>query len=711
MNALQIALEKLHAVILNPELIQPDKAANPSHVLTLNANMMSLGYILSESLFNTLSQCKPQTVIQLSADIMPVLKRLQGAHVKHKPMYPNFPQQVMEASDIELFINAITHYYSQGVWQPQYTEATREFAFENIKFQSIDAVDESQFRQLFTSLLSSHDSLSAQDKSIVEWFLAQDYVDDLVIPTEIKFQENKCLIAAHFLQQQRSLKPVVKTATDILRIVTYLSAGDVSLAENTKFKSLPRSQRRELCKQLARVINEEDIGRHHNKWVRLFHNLHVGDYSKKVFKIAKKVRQGEKIASFSTDVEAALIAKDFALITRLLTQRPGEFGRRLDHVLRLASLQDWETQHAKQPLFSFKKTPPAVFTQQLAIVEAFLSVVDTIPTRNLSQLLGHLQTRHQDQESRVIFSKGSLQQAVIVEQLQWALDKEVLQPLITGIQASLVSRFAALPALGKTWLDPRLRTCPLPSQQRSASDALLTVARGTRLPLAGDKDTLRLFVYWQGRDIDLSATFHDADCNMIEQVSYTQLRSGKYQAYHSGDITFAPQGASEFIDINLPQAARHARYLAMDVQVFSGLTFAEHETCFVGWMLRDQPNSNEIYEPATVAQRLDLRAACRNVMPVVFDLETREMIWVDLPVSRRGHYINNVENNAASIQQKMRAIVQMNNKLSLYDLFALHLQARGEAVEDQAEAETVFSLEEGITPFHINTINAEFICD
>lgn len=95
-----------------------------------------------------------------------------------------------------------------------------------------------------------------------------------------------------------------------------------------------------------------------------------------------------------------------------------------------------------------------------------------------------------------------------------------------GIQQSLKQRFAALEPLGKVWIDLVLIDCPLPSQQRSSSEGLFNVARGTRLPLANKDsditDTLRLFVYWIGRDIDLSATLHNEEGEMIEQVSYTK---------------------------------------------------------------------------------------------------------------------------------------------------------------------------------------------
>jgi hypothetical protein len=307
--------------------------------------------------------------------------------------------------------------------------------------------------------------------------------------------------------------------------------------------------------------------------------------------------------------------------------------------------------------------------------------------------------------------KGSLQKAVMVHSHLDAINASILRELKAGIRKSLVARLKTLEPLGKVWISPDLIDCPLPSQQRSASSGLHNMARGTRLPISTPedmKDTLRLFVYWKGKDIDLSATFHDEVGTLIEYVSYTNLKSDRYKAYHSGDITDARNGASEFIDINMSVAAKSARYLVMNVMVFDGPSFVEHETCFVGWMTRSDANSNEIYEPATVQQKIDLTQDSRNALPVVFDLHERKVVWADLPSGRFGQH-NNVESNRVSIEQKLNAVLNVTNKLSLYELFELHANARGELVENREEADTVFSLDEGVTPFDVNTINAEFM--
>ena len=693
LNKVLISINKGHFIIVD-QGEGPTNDLAKRRVLTLNAELVSLGYVMSQSLFQALESISAQSLSILAKELLDVLKILKGADVNYQPMYPNFPQQVIDADETELYLNAIFHYWTSGYWKPEYTVEKRKTDYEEVKLVEITLGTESALKAIFSQLLASNDSLSAEDQEIVGWFIQHYKVDELTFPREIGFNETKCIVAGELIKKGESIKPLVKTATDILRIATYLSDGDTSLAANTKYISFTRPQRKLLVKALEDVINEEDIGRHAGKWIRLFHGLHVGDYSNKVYSIAKKVRNNEPIASFYGRLETFLEKSDILKACDLLKKRPGEFGRRLDHLLRLA-----------EPT-----------KQQVPVCNAFLSVADDIPTRNLLQLLGHLLTRHQDKPQTVVFPKGNVQNAVLLDRPLEALESNILSYLVQGIRHCLFKRFAQFEPLGKVWVDPELMDCPLPTQQRSAASGLMSVARGTRLPIgevgeAGEKDTLRFFIYWVGQDIDLSATFHDENFKMIAHASYTRLKSDKFHAYHSGDITYAPNGASEFIDVNIAKASKAgARYVAMNVLVFSGPTFAEHKKCYAGWMTRSKPNSNEIYEPSTVQQRIDVRTQCRSVMPVIFDLVERKAIWVDLRISNNAMYGgNNIESNRASIQDKLKAIVNCNNKMTLYELFELHAIARGQLVAEKEEADTVFGLNEGIGPYDINTINAEFV--
>lgn len=680
---IKISLTKLNGLVVDSG---NDNNQNYAAVLTLNAEMMQLGFVMTKALFEALEKSPLALIETLHEKMLGYLKAMTGSDVTHRPMYPNFPEQVINTSSIELYFNALCHYWTYGQWLPEYKSLSRSSAFEAIKYREIDVVTETSFRNIFTTLVASADSLSDEDKGIISWFMR--HYDNLQYPDDIPFAENKCVIIAELMQQEKPIFHLVKTATDVLRVATYLSEGDVSLATNTKFKSLPRKYRKLLVRALEKVINEEDIGRHRNKWVRLFHGLHVGELSNHVNAIAKKARNNETLASFYSKLEALIKANDFKSVVDLLRQRPGEFGRRLDQTLRM-------TENCED---------------QILVANAFLDIADKIPTRNLLQLLGHIGRRASDVDKRVIFPKGNVQKAVLVNAPLEALDKSIVLLLKKGIESRLIERFSKKTSLGNVWIDPELMHCPVPSQQRSAAEGLFNVARGTRLPI-GDKSTLRFFIYWVGLDIDLSASFHDEQFQLIEYVSYTNLKSQKYKAYHSGDITRATNGASEFIDIDINSACQcGARYVVMNVLVFNGPTFEQHETCYAGWMTRSKPNSNEVYDPKTVEQKIDVRTASRNVIPVVFDLLEHKAIWVD--VAMKGHRFyggNNIESNYASIEEKLEAVITMSHKLSLYDLFSLHTKARGARVKHCDEADTVFSLDEGVTPFHINDINADYI--
>jgi len=658
---------------------------NVAIAMSMNANMMQLGFIMSDELSKAVSSMSVTAITELYNHLIPILEQMKGAHVKHVPMYKNFPQEVMDMSQCELFINAILHYWSAGQWKPESPDVARDFAFENHKFNTISLSKMGDFANIFTRLVTSNDSISASDRETVIWFM--DNMVDLPIPTEIPFKENMCVVAGYMLERDIDVTSFVKTTTDVLRIATYLSGGDISLADNTRYMKFSRPMRRTLIALLEPVISAEDVNRHRNKWVKLFHVLHVGDYSQKIYDIAKTFRENKRIVTFNTRVEAAIKQKDVNTAVSLLVTRPGDFARRVDHLIRLSD------------------------RKKGAIIEAFLTVADQVDTRVLTQLLGNLKIRSVDNDHKIVFPKGNVQRAIKVDTVTKKISTVMVNKLANGIIDVLESRFAKLDKMGKVWVDPMLDDCPLPTAQRSASDSLFTVGRGTKLPLGGDKNTLRMFIYWKGQDIDLSATMYDETFNLIERISYTQLKSESFQACHSGDVTRAPNGASEFIDITIDGAlAKGARYVAMNVLVYSGPSFAEHEECFAGWMTRSEPQSNEIYDAKTVEQKVDLRNATKNCIPVIFDLQERKAIWADLATARRiGYGGNNVESNRASIEETVEAIVTMKNKLSLYELFMLHARTRGEVVDNKEDADVVFSMYEGITPYNIPTINSEYL--
>jgi hypothetical protein len=48
-------------------------------------------------------------------------------------------------------------------------------------------------------------------------------------------------------------------------------------------------------------------------------------------------------------------------------------------------------------------------------------------------------------------------------------------------------------------------------------------------------------------------------------------------------------------------------------------------------------------------------------------------------------------------------------KPSLHTLFGLHIRARGSLATSPAEAETVFAVDQGLTPYDLDRIAAEYL--
>jgi hypothetical protein len=192
-------------------------------------------------------------------------------------------------------------------------------------------------------------------------------------------------------------------------------------------------------------------------------------------------------------------------------------------------------------------------------------------------------------------------------------------------------------------------------------------------------------------------------------VAFYNLRD--WGAYHSGDIVDAPKGAAEFIDLDLNLLqARGVRFVVMCVSSYSGQSYCDLPECFAGWMSRADLNSGEPFEARTVEDRVDLAADTRFSLPLVLDLQRREVLWTDIALRDNPRFNNSVHDNLAGVSLMLRAMHQMV-KPDLHSLFELHARARGRLVEYPHEAEMRFGIDRRamVTPLDGDRIRAEFL--
>ncbi|MFD1176404.1 TerD family protein [Paenibacillus puldeungensis] len=680
---------------------QGEKKLPDTYLATALKNIEYLGFTFSHQLMRAVRTLSREQFEMLYRSLVADLRVMVGAHVDYKPMYPGFPLEVMQADDVDLYLNAIYHYLSLEF--PENEQFDREPLLEHVKLKVIDLGSKEQFQVMIRQLIEAKVSISETDKKDIEAAIQDTDPHELnaILPSEIPFKENVGFVAASLLKHDKANLALIgqyfNTASDVLRLAVAWSDGDVSLAEASRFRKFKRSERRlllgllEQCGQIT-----EDMLRYKERWIRLGEILHPSEYKHRFPRCEEAfdiLRNSKPFTTFNGSVELAFQYQNVWTLIDLLTQRPGEFARRLDHLLRTAEDPEY-------------------------VVLAFGEIVDQVSTPVLLQVKNHFARRQEKQNLRVFFPKGNVAKAFALPNKLPEIQEAICLDVAQLCEQALVQRFSALPPLGKVYVEPQLKDYHVPFSQRSASKALHTIVRGSRVPMA-EGDTIRFFNWWKegdvdgkptGRvDIDLSAVMYDHDWQYVEHISYTNLRSTKYKAVHSGDIVTAPQGACEFIDLHIPSIVNYGgRYIVATLNSFTSQPYCDLPECFVGWMMRKKPGSGEIFEPSTVANKIDVTADTQIAIPVIIDLVERKVIWTDLSLTRHPHYYNNVEGNQKGMVLMGKAMIELR-KPDLYDLFMLHAMARGKLVGAPEQADTIFSLEKGVTPYDIEQIMAEFL--
>lgn len=109
------------------------------YLVTMTKNIETLGYTFSKQLFNKLKTLTKEELFEIYKELVSELKKNIGADVQYNPMYPNFPESVMEENEMQLYMNAIVHYWSYGTILPCEEKNERLPLFDETKVKVIDS--------------------------------------------------------------------------------------------------------------------------------------------------------------------------------------------------------------------------------------------------------------------------------------------------------------------------------------------------------------------------------------------------------------------------------------------------------------------------------------------------------------------------------------------------------------------------------------------
>lgn len=691
MTKTKIAL--IHNLILAEPSIVPDslrRSAETSLRLaaTLQAELMNLGYILDRKAYGYVTALSEDAITRLHKQIIPTIKATLG-DTGNKPFYPNFPQEVMAMDEVHLFLNAFVHYLTDGTWSPPQEMVDRGHAIEQTTFKTIFLGTNDDFLNIFTAKCSMNQAMTPQDAEIVDWFV--DNNQELRMPSSIPFKETLCKLAA------KKLDVPIRTVTDVLRIAVYLSGGDISLPklpivskkgsnyltrssyfresirktliESRKafqFKKFTRSQRKYLLGLLEKTnLDLGEMQSRYGRWLRLGEILHPNEYARKFTKTARAFLQLRnqykygKIRTFAGMIDLAL-RKSLADGLDVLASRPGEFARRLDWLIR-TNLDNYNL-----------------------ILGRFGEVGGRVSSKVLVELANHFHGRRKNKQRKVMLKKGS--KNAVLKDLP-ALPASVVDSIVEMVAGLLRDKTKGLKPLGKVWIDPALSSLPLPSGMRSANTGVNAYIRGARIKFDAKK-VIRGYIHWYDQygtiDIDLSCALYSEDLKQKNHISYTNLKDG--YACHSGDIRHRAGRNAEYIDLDIEKCRKAGiRYAIFHAFNFDGHPLADVPECVFGTMHREFPESDKIFRPDTIDNAIKVANQSTSAVICAFDLETSEMIWLDLESDRQIVESFTVNTIAGYIQEPA---------FSVADLLRMHAETRGEIVERREDADLIFTNEQ-----------------
>lgn len=653
-------------------------------VSTVQANLMQYGYMLTEDAFAALGKSNHDFIVDFHDETINFLRKAMGGKNNYKPFYANFPNSVMQRSEMDLFFNAIRHYWTNGDWVINEAEMPREVKFEKVKYTMIELGDEARFDKVFTDLVSVNQSIAPQDMKIVEWFAKSGR--ELVFPDVIPFKENLCTLAAMGLKGLP-----VKTPTDVLRIAVHMSGGDISLPsvpaaqvrtnrwsnrksdnperDKFKFKKFKRAERKYLLSLLESThCNPAEMVLKDQRWIRLGEILHPGEYKSlypKAFEAFKAIRN-DKVQSWYGQLDAAF-KESFDKGLNKLSERPGEFIRRLDWMLRTTGNEKREK-----------------------VIKTFRDIAEKSSNKVLFEAYGHFENRLSENPNRSIMIKGARKKTKLPTLKP--MSNELVENVHQTIFGTLKYKFSTLEPLGNVWIDEELKKVPIPSNMRSVDFSLKPTVRGTRIPWDNpEAKVIRAFYHWEDArgeyDPDLSATF--VGQGKVDTLSYSGLKVGK--SCHSGDIICRPGNNAEYVDIAVADAIeRGYQYVVIDVRNFRGGSLKVMNGVF-GIMEREHPESNKHWLPETIKNCQQSNSTASVTMMSVLDLHTKEYIFLDID----SEGVTYARGDRSNIMQAIEDYTKPP-KFSVYDLALLHAEARGKKVtlDSKEEINTMFKFDD-----------------
>ena len=694
--------------------------------------LKGLNFVVNPALIMALASYNEEQCEEVMNHILSLAKESVGDK-GYKTFYNEPIEDIAKKEPIERYIDQVLHYvlrYNPNNEAPVKVDdvvgSLKELTVQ-AKFKIITLTENGYFENLLANLISTKVALSETDSKIITDLLNQlnpAIINNALSESEISFKEVMAQVVGDLVNNGKikkvSVLPIVKTATDILRVVNYIQNGSAIVDENMPLK-LSNPQRKFILDALEGMSNpEEDLVRYKKIWrdiAKLTHakrSTHPNcvKYFEVVFDKRKVWTLNSVVEPLLSDYKESYSLETLKELLKALSKRPSELGRRLDVLYRTAG--EPKNENAKQHL-------------SLISLE-FSKVAPDISSRVLYQMANHFINR---QNERLVQVSGKL---VFLDGQEDVLSKEILEATVESITDALLYQYSQLEPLGKVFIDERLDNISISTSERSSSKGASPLTSYSKIPLDVNGDKLRLFLFWKDLnlanpinmfedrvDADLSMLFLDENFKTVIECGYTNLNTsvrhnnGKEMstiAVHSGDITSAPKGAMEYVDVDLAKIRdTNVRYGIASVHAYTDQKFSDMEDIRSGFMLLNAEEfgrRNRPYDARTVQQSNDLTAQSRSALLFLIDFKEMTYTWLDV----NNNVASETPNNNFEYRDNLELVAKHfgNHKpTSVKDVYELHAKVRGTIVDNIEDADVVFSLPNDSYTLDINDFVANWL--
>lgn len=661
---------------------------------TLIKKFEGYGYIFSKELAIAISKEERNVIIDKLKSVIKVIENFKSDK-DYVVFYKNFPDEVINMSEAELYINQILHYWIG--YLPSNSENIIKEDVEPsklVKATELKLIDDEIIEKLFIDLLSSNVTLSEQYLDDVCVLTHSKSVEELENYMEyIQMKETFTTLSSYVLRKKGVLIGNFKTATDILRLIAKISKAELN-NKHIHFAYFSRTKLSQLMNKLEDLKNiMPDINRYSKPWHSFFKL-----YAKKInFNKYPKVRK--VVDMLFGDIS---YITERGKINEQMKKLPTMSEEDLDNFVKKFTI--FYGDYVREILSLLNKAKENQYEKLLIGLE---NCVTKVNTRILFQLYDRV-INLQEKDNlvpRLVNSKGKWRRLKESINLSDELLNRVLEIVEDGIKIQLKEK----ESLGKVYIDEDYKNIMLTTSEKDSNVSLRPMTRGSRIAFNPNAEVLRFFVAWKnldekimkefkvkyGRvDIDLSALSFDKDFKFKRVVAYYNQKEMGFA--FSGDITDAPQGALEYIDIyDLEKQKKNGtRYILMQIRSYNGYTFKEINSVYAGVM---ELTSNEAKEKknmysTAITQGFQIMSPQITTNTILVDLVKFEYVWLDMNMA---NYKVDIFQNSLTYEEipylnDLLKYFMKKQYVTMYDLLKLNADVRGILIENKEEADIIF---------------------